>query len=224
MNVFISGISRGLGLELANEYASQGHTVLGVSRTAPVDANPGITHLNGDVTDPSCEARIYDKISTLASLDIVINNAGCGSRGSRLEAVKVDKLSSQIALHCTGALMVTKATLHKLRCANNPKIVNVTSRLGSIARHVRGDFRGMEFSYCYRIAKCAQNMLTECMQGDWSLNGIIVAAINPGLLLTESGSQDAKYTAREGATAFIQKVKSINISGYYHAFDEDATL
>lgn len=67
-------------------------------------------------------------------------------------------------------------------------------------------------------------MLTVCMQNDTSLSGIIIAAINPGLLRTDSGANDAKHSAREGAIAFVRKVKEINSNGAYHAFGEDATL
>jgi hypothetical protein len=62
------------------------------------------------------------------------------------------------------------------------------------------------------------------MQQDKSIQRIIVAAMNPGLLHTDSGSKDAMHTASEGATAFIRKVETIDKSGTYHAFDEDATL
>ena len=224
MNIFITGISKGLGLELANQYAESGHTVIGISRSAPRGIDPQITCLIGDVTAPTCETTIRNGIARLQCLDLVINNAGCGSHGSQLDMIDPVELSSQLALHCVGALVVAQATLDKLRNSNRPKIVNVTSRLGSIRKHLRGDFHNRDFSYCYRIAKCAQNMLTVCMQQDQSIQRIIVAAMNPGLLRTDSGSKDAMHTASEGATAFIRKIETIDKSGTYHAFDEDATL
>ncbi len=57
------------------------------------------------------------------------------------------------------------------------------------------------------------------MQGDESLEGIIIAAINPGLLRTDSGSRDAKHSAKDGATAFMRKVEDVKKSGSYHSFD-----
>jgi short-subunit dehydrogenase len=44
MNIFITGISKGLGLELANQYAESGHTVIGISRSAPRGIDPQITY------------------------------------------------------------------------------------------------------------------------------------------------------------------------------------
>lgn len=67
-------------------------------------------------------------------------------------------------------------------------------------------------------------MLTVCMQGDKSLEGVIIVSLNPGLLRTESGSSDAKHTAKDGAIAFIRKVSEIKENGSYHAFDGDTTL
>jgi NAD(P)-dependent dehydrogenase (short-subunit alcohol dehydrogenase family) len=224
MNILITGISKGLGLELANWYAAEGHDVYGISRSKPEKLACNVRWQSGDVTNPSCQSVIQGLISGVPYLDLLINNAGCGSSGSQLAAVEPAELTAQLALHCNAPLMITQAVIAKLHRANLPKIVNVTSRLGSIARHQRGDFANRSFSYCYRIAKAAQNMLTICMQGDESLNGIVIAAINPGLLRTDSGSRDAKHSARDGATAFMRKVEDVNESGSYHAFDEDATI
>ncbi|MDM8556315.1 hypothetical protein QUF75_16455 [Desulfococcaceae bacterium HSG7] len=45
----------------------RGHTVLGISRTAPVDANPGVTHLNGKVQsiNVSGSYHAFDEDATL---------------------------------------------------------------------------------------------------------------------------------------------------------------
>lgn len=110
---------------------------------------------SGDVTCATCSSVVDDLLSQVSYLDILINNAGCGSSGSQLESVDPVEFTTQLALHCTGPLMITKAAIAKLRKADCPKIVNVTSRLGSITRHQRGDFVGRNFSYCYRVAKCA---------------------------------------------------------------------
>jgi NAD(P)-dependent dehydrogenase (short-subunit alcohol dehydrogenase family) len=224
MNILITGISRGLGKEIANQYAAEGHAVFGISRSSPKGLDSQVNWQSGDVTCATCSLVVDDLLSQVSHLDILINNAGCGSSGSQLESVDPAELTIQLALHCVGPLKITKAAIAKLRKADSPKIINITSRLGSISRHQRGDFAGRKFSYCYRVAKCAQNMLTVCMQGDKSLEGVIIAALNPGLLRTESGSRDARHTAREGAIAFIHKVAEIKENGSYHAFDEDATL
>ena len=83
---------------------------------------------------------------------------------------------------------------------------------------------GRDFSYPYRIAKAAQNMLTVCMQNDNTLSDIVVASINPGLLKTDSGARDAIHSAAEGARRFVATVVEIKENGVYHAFSEDSTI
>jgi NAD(P)-dependent dehydrogenase (short-subunit alcohol dehydrogenase family) len=119
---------------------------------------------------------------------------------------------------------VIQAVLPKLHESKNPKIINITSRLGSIRQNLSGEFAGRGFSYPYRIAKCAQNMLTVCMGGDRSLDEMVIAAINPGLVKTGSASSDAKYTAKDAASRIVSLIDTIEDFGIYHAFGEEAYL
>ena len=155
-------------------------------------------------------------------IDVLINNAGCGSSGFKADDIESSELSYQLQLHCVGALRVVQAALPKLHKSVNPKDINITSRLGSVRQHLAGEFTDKKFSYPYRIAKCAQNMLTLCMQGDQSLDDIVIAAINPGLLKTASGSSDAKHTAKEAAKNIISLIQTIENFGVYHAFNDKA--
>lgn len=220
MNVLITGISRGLGLALAKEYFQHGDNVFGVSRSVPVELPEGVRYQSADITLDESKNIIENFVNDVPCIDVLINNAGCGSSGFRADDVKVSELSYQIQLHCVGAFRVVQAILPKLHKSAKPKIINITSRLGSIRQHLAGEFAGREFSYPYRIAKCAQNMLTVCMEGDQSLDDIVIAAINPGLLNTDSGSNDAEYTAEEAAHNIIGLIQTIEDFGIYHAFNE----
>ncbi len=150
---------------------------------------------------------------------LIINNAGVGSSGSRLSAVSPEEVLKQVNLHCIGALRVIKAVTPLLNAAT---IVNITSRLGSIVQNQRGDFVGENFSYAYRIAKCAQNMLSLCLATALELKKTRIISVNPGLLTTESGSADAHTTAEEGAVAVIKTIQEAKKNGVYHAFGDEA--
>ena len=219
--ILITGTSKGLGRELAGLYADSGSTVVGVSRNSPGIESANYHHLHGDVTSNGIERELVEFLAALQidSVDTLINNAGTRSFGSRLSELNFDELLYQFNLHCIGALRVTKALRNYFR---NSKIVNVTSRLASIEQNRRGDFIGKEFSYSYRIAKCAQNMLSLCMSGDPELSKQIIVSINPGLLQTDSGAPDARHSAREGAIAFKLLLGEIKENGIYHAFGDEA--
>jgi len=220
MNIFITGISKGLGFSLANEYCQQGDNVFGVSRSVPAGLPEGIRHQSADITLDESKSIIGNFVRDISCIDILINNAGCGSRGFTAADIDISELSHQIHLHCVGALRVFQAVLPKLNSSDNPKVINITSRLGSIRQHLAGEFTAHNFSYPYRIAKCAQNMLTVCMEQDQSLDNIVIAAINPGVLKTDSGSCDAKHTAKESAKSIVTLIRTIEDFGLYHAFDE----
>ena len=206
---------------MANLYLEKGAAVIGVSRNTAAINSEKYFHLSASVTDDDFQYLLenYLKELPIARIDIVINNAGADGTGTNLSNVDPSEVLNLINLHCVGALRVIKGAETYL---NHSKIVNVTSRLGSITQTQRGDFYGRSFSYGYRIAKCAQNMLSLCLAGDTELAGDIVISINPGLLLTDLGATEAKYTADEGAKAFMQVINDASTSGVYHAFGDKA--
>ena len=220
--VLITGTSKGLGLELARGYLEAGYFVVGVSRRRPAIEAKSYNHLIGDVTDDESEGRLRSRLLSLPirKIDIVVNNAGTGSFGSSLSLVEPNEVLKQFEVHCLGALRILRGAREFLHSA---KIVNVTSRLASTAQNLRGDFIGGGFSYGYRIAKCAQNMLSLCLMHDPELSGIKVISVVPGQLRTDSASSDANRTAKAGAKAVIDTVDRASASGIYHAFDDEAT-
>lgn len=79
-NIIITGTSRGIGYELAIQFANEGHQVLAISRKTPQELieNPNVTCLSIDISVED-EMREIDKFiaSTWNRVDVLINNAGC---------------------------------------------------------------------------------------------------------------------------------------------------
>ena len=113
-------------------------------------------------------------------------------------------------VHCVGAFRCTRAALPFLRRAPRPIVVNVTSRFGSIARSAAGEFRGI---YSYSIAKCAQNMLTVCLDQELRKEGIRVFAVHPGRLRTAAAAVDADTEPQ---------VAAARLADWLDAIDRDA--
>ena len=222
MNVFITGISKGLGRALTNLYASGGHRVLGVSRGVPVDMDGSVAHRSVDVCSPDLENEVAILCKGVPHIDLLINNAGAGSFGAALHDVSPEEVSLQFQLHCLAPLRVTRALLPKLLAAPAPKVFHITSRFGSFTQNLRGDFKGMEISYAYRIAKAAQNMLSVCMAADPSLSGILVASVNPGSLRSVMGGPQAPHSLEEAAVRIAALAAELSEPGLVHAFGEDA--
>ena len=79
-NVIITGTSRGIGFELALQFAKKGYQVLALSRKTPqlLKENTNITCISIDIAIEN-EMKEIDKFitTTWRKVDIIINNAGC---------------------------------------------------------------------------------------------------------------------------------------------------
>jgi NAD(P)-dependent dehydrogenase (short-subunit alcohol dehydrogenase family) len=192
-SVLITGASRGFGRELARVYARRGWTLFPLVRdpgAAKAWAGSDRCHpICADVGSPWVEDAIAAALAGRnGGLDLLVNNAGPIYKRRWLPETPVEDVEELFRVHCVGALRCTRAALPFLRRAPMPMVVNVTSRFGSIARCSNGDFRGL---YSYSIAKCAQNMLTVCLDRELRREGIRVWAVHPGQLTTQAAASDA---------------------------------
>jgi len=220
-SALVTGTSKGLGLELARGLLAHGYRVIGVSRSRSKVEHENYHHLSADITNERYPQDLSEFVERnhFNRIDILVNNAGVRSSGSDIVGVTAEEVMRQFKLHCIGALTTIQVLQPMLE---QSKIVNVTSRLGSTRFNQRGDFVGRGFTYGYRIAKAAQNMLSLCLAVDEELTGNVIISIIPGLLRTDSGADDARNSAAEGAKAVLEKILSVNASGVYHAFEDEA--
>jgi NAD(P)-dependent dehydrogenase (short-subunit alcohol dehydrogenase family) len=204
--VLITGASRGLGRALVGSFLRRGCDVLGLvrsrsraeelSRIHPENFGPVVA----DVTSSELGAALEGAIAARHGvLDVLINNAGTRGYLTSIAQEPESEVSELLAVHCVGALRATRVALPFLRKSPGALVVNVTSRFGSIARTAAGDFPGDQYSYSYRVAKAAQNMLTLCLAQELRSDGIAVCAVHPGRLRTDSGPPDPEMSADEGA-------------------------
>ena len=78
-NIIITGTSRGIGYELALQFAAAGHSVLAISRKTPqaLLENANITCLQLDLAETQNATTVKEIVqNTWHSVDIVIHNAG----------------------------------------------------------------------------------------------------------------------------------------------------
>ena len=209
-SVLITGARRGFGLALVRAYLNRGARVFALVRDpAHADAIARLdparcVPLVGDVRDDA----VLDEIDRVldrhgGELDMLVNNAGVAGRGMRLELLSAEDLRGQFDLHCAGAMRCARAALPFLESTGGGIVVNLSSRLGSLSKNAAGEFADGDFSFDYRIAKAAQNMLTLCLSQELSARGVTVCALHPGRLKTDSGSADAELSAGLAAERFI---------------------
>jgi NAD(P)-dependent dehydrogenase (short-subunit alcohol dehydrogenase family) len=168
--VMITGANRGLGQALVDEALQRGaKRVYATSRQPFAHPDDRVTPVTMDVTD---WAQIQQGVESVASLDILINNAGVSLP---------DDLSSRAAfeqhfdVNVYGPLMVTQALLPPLTQSRG-RIVNVVSI---------GAFAAVPVLPAYSASKAAAFSVTQSLRALLAGHGVSVHAVLPGPIDTE---------------------------------------
>ncbi len=215
--VVITGASRGLGKALLDTYWQDGDFVFPIVRS---ETSFKYLHnrykerccpILGDVTDENIITLIRESISKYSNkLDLLINNAGISGDAYQIESTSKDEIMKLFEVHCFGALNISKACIPFLDNSTLGKIINISSRLGSITKMSSEEFIDRGFSYSYRIAKASQNMMSVCLNNELRNSTTGVVSIHPGQLQTDSGSNDANETAEDAANRIKGWIEEIN--------------
>lgn len=185
--VLITGASRGIGLELARQYARRGWQVIATARrpaeaealAAVAAAHPAVTIEPLDVTDGAAIAALARKYHG-RPIDLLINNAGiAGPRGQGPGSFDYDAYRSVLETNTIAPLRIAEAFLPQVAASAQRKIVTISTSEGSITQV--NSPRG----YWYRSSKAAVNMLMRNLAFDVQARGITVALVNPGPVDTD---------------------------------------
>lgn len=230
--ILITGAGRGIGRSLVDVFAERGDTVFALARKPWSQAAAGgsavgnITPIQGDVSSDACKQAIVSVLEAnqVRSLDVLINNAGIGGVGKSLAAVESEEMLELFQTNCLGALRCTQACLPYLLAAPRPLVVNISSRLGSLAWNASQGSVAAGHSYAYRVSKAALNMLGICMALELEPSGLRVVAINPGTARTDLGSPQAESSPREAAEALVKQITSSQLDPYHFSGPHGAML
>ena len=184
--ILITGAGRGLGLELARQYAQEGWRVIGTVRDGDLK-KIGAESLKVDVTDfaevKALQARLKGE-----PLDILFCNAGIiGKRGMALGSFDYAEWEKVLRVNLLGAAVVIEALVDNVAASERKTIAVMSSRLGSIS-----ETSGMTLPYS--TSKAALNLLAKALAETLRARGVIVAALSPGWVRTDMGGQGAPLT------------------------------
>jgi NAD(P)-dependent dehydrogenase (short-subunit alcohol dehydrogenase family) len=174
----ITGVSGGLGRELALAALARGDLVFGTVRKA-ADAD-AFERLGGrtlvlDVTDEAAvKAGVAQAEAVAGQIDILVNNAGYGLVGA-VEEASLDEVRAQFETNVIGPLAMLKAVLPAMRAGRAGRIINITSVSGLAVWAGTG-------VYC--ASKWALEGLTQTLAAEVAELGIKVTNVAPGGLRT----------------------------------------
>jgi NAD(P)-dependent dehydrogenase (short-subunit alcohol dehydrogenase family) len=216
-NVVITGANRGIGLELAKQYAQGGDRVFAFCRSpAGAQALNAAGAASGDVGDP---ASITAGAAALGDtpVNVLINNAGVnGGPKQGLEDIDFDAWVDAFKIMTIGPFRVVQAFLKNLRAAGGAKIMTVTSQLGAST----WPYGGM---YAYSTAKAGVNKVMQIMALDLKGDGIIASMVHPGWVKTDMGGPGADITAEESAAGIRSVIAGLSAadSGKFYKWNGD---
>lgn len=178
---FITGASRGMGIDIAQSALAAGHSVVATGRDAArvasaVGAHEDLLALALDVTDPAAaETAVKAAVDRFGRIDVLVNNAGNFYAGF-FETLSPEQIRAQMETNFFGPLNVTRAVLPVLRGHRSGQIITVTSTAG---------FVGGSFTSAYAASKFALEGWMESLTGEVAPFGIETMAVQPGFFRTE---------------------------------------
>jgi NAD(P)-dependent dehydrogenase (short-subunit alcohol dehydrogenase family) len=188
--VLVTGSSRGIGFELAKQYAEAGWNVIATARrpetasrlTELAQRQPNVRIEVLDVVDAASVAALAKRLEGVA-IDVLINNAGDTDqfRGQSFGQLAHDRFGYLMELNAHGPIRVAEALFPNVLAGRERKIVAVSSLAGSFG--ARGG--GMPGGYWYKASKAALNMLMFSLAEDVRSQGVIVACLSPGQVDTQ---------------------------------------
>ena len=141
--IFISGANRGLGLELAHQYAQrEGTHVFAACRTPSeatalhqlaADYTERVSVVQLDVTDSeSIQRSLEDVRGQTDGLDIFINNAAINPpyRYQAFGEMQTEGMLLMFHVNSVAPLMLVQSYIDLIEAGTNPRIINVSSQMG----------------------------------------------------------------------------------------------
>jgi NAD(P)-dependent dehydrogenase (short-subunit alcohol dehydrogenase family) len=207
--VLITGANRGIGLELARQYAADGWQVIGTARRpeAAKDLEAlDVQIVQLDVADQASVDRMSEELNDQA-IDVLINNAGILSTMRSISEIDFEVFNQVLAVNTVGPIRVTQALLPNLRAGKMKKIINTSSIAGSISRKTRGG------PYGYSESKAALNMFTRSLAAELKPEGFICIVIHPGWVQTDMGGANARVTVADSASGIRNVIANLTTEG-----------
>ncbi len=214
----ITGINRGLGLELTRQYLTAGWQIIGTCRSS----SPALDELAGTYANKLriAQADMLDLASLEAlkaelgatPIDVLILSAGTmgkldfgasGMDDGGFQQLDYDDWATVMAINVLAPMRLAELLVDNVAASDERKIVAFSSMLGSNALNQNGGL------YTYRSSKAALNAVVRSLGHDLAERNISVLAIHPGWVRTDMGGPNASLTAEQSVSGIINVIAKL---------------
>jgi len=230
--VLVTGANKGIGYEIAAGLGALGWSV-GVGARDDQRREAAVEKLRAggadafgvpvDVTDDASVAAAAGLIEERAGrLDVLVNNAGItGGRPQEPTAVNPATVRAAVETNVIGVIRVTNAVLPLLRRSASPRIVNMSSSVGSLTLQSTPGVEVGPISAAYAASKTFLNAVTVQYVKELRDTGILINAACPGYVATDLNGFRGVRTPEQGAAIAI-RLATLPDDGPTGGFFDDA--
>lgn len=198
----VTGSSRGIGFEVAQELAARGFRVIVTSRNersasaAAARIGDAATPRVLDTSDQASMAALAKWLADeIGRLDVLVNNAAILiDEGGSILTTDAETFERTMRTNALGPLLMAQAVLPLLRRSPAPRIVNISSGAGQLSSM-------SAYAPAYSISKAALNAITIFLAA--ALPEARVNCVDPGWVRTDMGGPGAPRSVQQGADAVV---------------------
>jgi NAD(P)-dependent dehydrogenase (short-subunit alcohol dehydrogenase family) len=224
----VTGANKGIGYEIAAGLGALGWSI-GVGARDEARRSTAVEKLRAagvdafgvalDVTDDESVAAAAGR---LESLDVLVNNAAItGGMPQEPTTVDLATVRTVVETNVLGVLRVTNAMLPLLRRSASPRIVNMSSSVGSLTMQAANTDATGPVSAAYAPSKSFLNAITVQYAKELRDTNILVNAGCPGYVATDLNGFRGYRTPAQGAAIAIH-LATLPDGGPTGAFFDDA--
>jgi NAD(P)-dependent dehydrogenase (short-subunit alcohol dehydrogenase family) len=228
----VTGANKGIGYEIAAGLGTIGWRV-GVGARDEQRREAAVEKLRAagadafgvplDVTDDASVAAAAGLIEERAGrLDVLVNNAGItGGRPQTPTTVDPATVRATVETNVIGVIRVTNAMLPLLRRSASPRIVNMSSSVGSLTLQLTPGAETGPIAVAYAPSKTFLNAVTVQYAKELHDTNILINAACPGFVATDLNGFRGVRTPEQGAAIAI-RLATLPDDGPTGGFFDDA--
>ncbi|STY90404.1 3-oxoacyl-ACP reductase FabG [Moraxella bovis] len=181
--ILVTGASRGIGRAIAEQFASEGHFVIGTATSERgaeaieeyLSESGGIGRVL-DVCDDAAIDKLFEEIdSVYGSVNVLVNNAGITKDGL-LMRMKDEDWASVLDTNLTAIYRMSRRAVRGMMKARSGRIINVTSVVGQMGNAGQTN---------YAASKAGVEGFTRALAREIGSRGVTVNCVAPGFVETD---------------------------------------